>query len=155
MVVRRRQPEGVERIGFMATFAGVNGERERFLGMVLGLDDTARRIQGLRELSTKQGPVGPKPDALLISQRTLLVVEAFSDSAGLDQQVSEHRVDASDPRRRLAFGLRSRALAPLDALLTVTRIVQHQRIEQIGIDAGLRLVGGLSGANRAIAEWTR
>jgi len=92
---------------------------------------------------------------LLMSQRALLVTETFSDSSSLDQQVSEHRVDASDPGRRLAFGLSPRALAPFDALRTVTRVVQHQRGEEVGIDASLRLVGRVRAGDRSIAECTR
>src|SRR5215510_2704147 len=155
MVVRRCQTKGVERIGFMATLAELDGEGERLLGMVLGLVDAAGGKQSLGELSTEQGPIDPKPDALLMGQRTLLVVETFGDPASLDQQVSEHRVDASDPGRRLTFGLSSRALAPLDSLLAVTRVVQHQRVEQVRIDAGLGLVRGLGGADGEIGEWTR
>src|SRR5262245_60580573 len=139
----------------MATLAELDGERERLLRMVPGLVDTAGGTQSLGELSTEQGPVDPKPDALLMGQRALLVVETFGDSAGLDQQVSEHRIDASDPGRRLTFGLSSRALTPLDSLHAVVRVVQHQRVEQVAIDAGLGLVRRLSCANGQIGEWTR
>src|SRR2546427_5404155 len=120
MLVRRRQPEGVERIRFMAALAGLGRGLERCLGVMLCLVDLASGEQTLGELATEQGPIHPKPDALLMSQRALLVAETFSDSASLDQQVSEHRVDASDPGQRLTFGLGPRTLAPVDALRTVT-----------------------------------
>ena len=155
MLVRRRQTEGVERIRFMAALAGLGRGLERCLGVMLCLVDLSSGKQSLSELATEQGPIHPEPDALLMSQRALLVAETFSDSASLDQQVSEHRVDASDPGRRLTFGLSPRALAPLDALRTVTRVVQHQRVEEGGIDAGLRLVGRVRAGDRSIAECTR